>query len=751
MKISRELNSIITSAISKARNLKHEYITPEHLLYSSLFFKSSSEILKNCGGNLEELKKDLENFFRKNYIPKVEKKEPIQSIGFQNVLEDAMLHVASAGKDELDIGDVLVAIYNENESFAANFLAKNGITKLAILNFISHGIVVVGNEKNPEKDELKEQQKDKKKESKQDFLSLYATELVDMARKGELDPVVERNDIIDRTIQVLCRRNKNNPVHVGEIGVGKTAITYGLADRIARDDVPYILKGARIYSLDLGGLVAGTKYRGDFESRVKKVLDELINQEKAILFIDEIHNLVGAGAVNSGSMDASNIIKPVLTQRKIFCIGSSTYEEYNKYFEKDKALTRRFQKIDIPEPSFEQAVKMLTGIKNRFEEFHRIRYSRSALENAVDLSAKYINDRYLPDKAIDVIDEAGAGITMHREQKDNRVVHINKKRIEQVVAKMARIPKKSVSEDESEKLMRLEDKLKAIIFGQDPAIERVTYAIKSSRAGFRELEKPVASLLFVGPTGVGKTELSKQIAEILQVAFIRFDMSEYQEKHTVARLIGSPPGYVGYEKGGLLTDAIRKNPHSVLLLDEIEKAHNDIFNTLLQIMDYATLTDNSGRKADFRNVIIVMTSNAGARGLDQAAIGFNEDVSNRDISTLNKAIEKHFSPEFRNRLDSVVTFNKLSMEVMIQIVNKKINEFRQQLRHKNVTLQISENCVHWLAEKAYSTVFGARELARVIDQYVKSLFVDQVLFGQLKKGGRVKLVLSQERPALRYR
>jgi ATP-dependent Clp protease ATP-binding subunit ClpA len=746
MKISRELNSIITTAISKARNLKHEYITPEHLLYSSLFFKSSLELLRNCGGNIEELKDDLEKFFSKSYIPVIENREPVQSVGFHNILEDAMLHVASAGKDILEIGDVLASIYNERESFAASFLVKHGVTRIALLNFISHGITVINEEERDTTQTVTE--KSKKREAT--FLSKYALELVDFAKKDELDPVICRDSIIERTIQVLCRRNKNNPVHVGEIGVGKTAITYGLARKIANDDVPYVLKGTKIYQMDLGGLVAGTKYRGDFEDRIKKVMDELMGIDGAILFIDEIHNLVGAGAVNSGSMDASNIIKPLLSRRRLHCIGSSTYEEYNKFFDKDKGLSRRFQKIDVPEPSFDEAVRMLYGIKERFEEFHKIRYSKSAIENAVDLSAKYINDRFLPDKAIDVIDEAGAGISMRRKKGDLKYINVSKKKIEQTVAKIARIPQKSISENESQKLHKLHKELKNIIFGQEKAVDVVTQAIKSSRAGFRDLEKPVSSLLFVGPTGVGKTELSKQIAKLLQIEFLRFDMSEYQEKHTVARLIGSPPGYVGYEQGGLLTDAVRKNPHSVLLLDEIEKAHPDIFNTLLQIMDYATLTDSSGRKADFKNIIIIMTSNAGARKIDQSLIGFGSDKNSSDNSDINKAVEKHFSPEFRNRLDNIIVFNRLSMAVMLKIVVQKMDEFSAQLSKKNVTVSVSQECCKWIANKAYSTIFGARELARVIDKNVKTLFVDDVLFGRLKNGGTVKLDIVKNEPKIIY-
>lgn len=757
MKISEELNNIITAAYTEAKARSHEYVTPEHILYASLFFGSGSSIITACGGNVNRLKDQLEQFFKAGYIPVKQGQEPVQSEGFQNVVENAMLHVVSSGKNVLDIGDMYAAFYFEKESFAVSFLEQEGISRLNILNYISHGISVVpdplfsdsdtgGEDPFPEDEELlseeDEDQPETGKKKKKKYLEMFTTELTAKAKRDEIDPIIGREDIIARTIQVLCRRTKNNPVHVGEPGVGKTAITEGLARMIAADEVPLPLKDSKIYQLDMGGLLAGTKYRGDFEERMKRVLNELLQEEKAILFIDEIHNLVGAGAVSGGSMDASNIIKPVLSMGKIQCIGSTTYEEYKKYFEKDRALSRRFQKIEIPEPTFEEAIDILRGLRDRYEDFHHVNYTDTALEAAVDLSGKYINDRYLPDKAIDVIDEAGAWIRMNQTDQKSRRKTIKRKGVENVVSKIAKIPEKTVTEGETMKLKRLEKELKTQIFGQDSAIETVAQAIKRARAGFREPDKPVASLLFVGPTGVGKTELTRQLAAILGIALHRFDMSEYQEKHAVARLIGSPPGYVGFEQGGLLTEAVRKTPHAVLLLDEIEKAHNDIFNTLLQIMDYATLTDNSGKKADFRNVIIIMTSNAGARKLGKPQIGFDDKVTNK--SAIHHAVEKYFSPEFRNRLDAVVTFGKLTEDHVTMIVKKNIKLFQQQLAEKKINLVVTPKCYRWLAKKGYSKLFGAREVARLIQDKVKSWFVDEVLFGSLTKGGTVTADIKKD-------
>ncbi|MDY6967108.1 MAG: AAA family ATPase, partial [Spirochaetota bacterium] len=571
-------------------------------------------------------------------------------------------------------------------------------------------------------------------------LEMFTTELTQKAMDGEMEPLIGREDVLERTLQVLCRRFKNNPVHVGEPGVGKTAITEGLAQMLARDEAPKALRGAKIYSLDMGSLLAGTRYRGDFEERMKRVLSELEKEENVILAIDEIHAVVGAGAVSGGSMDASNIIKPALVSGRMRCIGSTTYEEYRKYFEKDRALARRFQKIEVLEPSVDETYSILLGLREKYEEYHNVKYQDSALRSASELSAKHINDRFLPDKAIDVIDEAGACARMYCEEDLEQL--ITDSDIEKVVARMARIPENSVSISETGKLHQLDTELKNVIFGQDEAVDLVCEAIKRSRVGFREPDKPIASFLFVGPTGVGKTELARQLALILGIALHRFDMSEYQEKHTVARLIGAPPGYVGYEEGGLLTEAIRRTPYAVLLLDEIEKAHADIFNTLLQVMDYATLTDNNGKKVDFRNVIIIMTSNAGAREIGKQQVGFGDRKISGDAVSI--AVEKFFSPEFRNRLDATVNFNNLNEDIVLRIVDKSIREFEKQLMEKKITLDVSNECLKWLAQKGFSPEFGAREISRLIQDKIKSFFVDEALFGRLKDGGSARVDLEND-------
>lgn len=737
MKISENLNQVIMAAYAEANSRHHEYVTPEHLLYAALFFEEGADIIEKCGGDPERMKRLLSKHLQE-HNPVVEGVRSVQSVGFQNVLERAVWHTTSAQKDVLEIGDVLVSIFDEKESYASYFMRKEGITRLALLDYISHGISVVADNtmaRHTEKrvHDIRQEQEIRERESEQNkILRSFTTELTAKARAGEMDPLIGREDILERTIQVLCRRFKNNPVHVGEPGVGKTAITEGLAQLIADGKVPRRLRGSRIYSLDMGAIIAGTRFRGDFEERMKKVIAELQRQEKVILFIDEIHNIVGAGAVSGGSLDASNILKPALASGKLRCIGSTTYDEYRKYFEKDGALSRRFQKIEVPEPTVDETYKILQGIKKKYEEYHRVSYTDEALRAAAELSFKYINDRRLPDKAIDVIDEAGALANMEGDEEIRpRVIGIHD--IEMVVAKIARIPEKNVSSSELEKLRDLEVTLKSAIFGQDQAISVVVEAIKRSRVGFREPHKPIASLLFVGPTGVGKTELARQLAAALGIPLLRYDMSEYQEKHTVAKFVGAPPGYVGYEEGGLLTEAIRKNPHAVLLLDEIEKAHADIFNTLLQVMDYATLTDSNGRKADFRNVIILMTSNAGAREIGKQTIGFEAKPINRDA--VFPALEKIFSPEFRNRLDGVVNFNSLTHEIVRMIVKKAIDEFSLQLKEKNVSLTVTDRCYDWLAKAGYSQEFGAREVARLIQDKIKRFFVDEVLFGKLKNGG----------------
>jgi len=745
MDISDELNQILTAAYNEAKNRKHEYLTPEHVLYASLFFSGAKEIIENCGGNVDRLKTSLEKHFEKMITPLPDGADPAQSVGFQNVLERAIFHITSAQKDLLDIGDVYVSIFDEQESFAAYFLKREGITRLDLLNYVSHGISVVpsgasAGDAAPEIDDEDEAAAgDKKKDRK--ALQLFTAELTQKAKQGELEPLIGREDILERTLQVLCRRFKNNPIHVGDPGVGKTAITEGIAQLVADGRVPKPLKSAKIFSLDMGALLAGTKYRGDFEERLKRVLQELGEQKNVILFIDEIHTVVGAGAVSGGSMDASNILKPALASGKIRCIGSTTYEEYRKFFDKDRALSRRFQKIEIPEPTIDETHRILQGLREKYETYHEVTYTDEALRAAAELSAKFINDRHLPDKAIDVIDDAGAYARMNRVE-DEAKNEITAHDIERVVAKIARIPEKSVSAPETVRLKDLERELASQIFGQDKAVAAVAEAIKRSRAGFHETDKPVASFLFVGPTGVGKTELARQLARILGIAIHRFDMSEYQEKHTVARLIGAPPGYVGYEEGGLLTEAIRKTPHAVLLLDEIEKAHTDIFNTLLQVLDYATLTDNNGKKADFRNVIIIMTSNAGAREIGRKKVGFDERVVKDDAIT--EAIERFFSPEFRNRLDAIVNFNNLDEEIAVQIVRKELAEFQRQLDEKKIALTVTDECCRWLAKRGFSPVFGAREIARVVREKIKKRFVDEVLFGRLANGGAVRIDVKDD-------
>jgi ATP-dependent Clp protease ATP-binding subunit ClpA len=760
MEISKELNDIITFAYTEAKNRHHEYLTPEHLLFAALNFKQGIDIIANCGGKINRLKKNIEQHFNK-FIPQNDDSEPFQTIGFQNIIEQAIWHGASSEKGKIDLGDVFAALFEQKDSFAVYFLAKEGITRLAILKYISHGIseddeyVYEENiesyddemedytgEYDSEQIELTGNQSENNQtyENQQSkILQKFTTDLTERAKNGLIDPLIGRQDIINRTIQVLSRRLKNNPIHVGEPGVGKTAITEGLAILIVNQQVPSALEGYKIYALDMGSLLAGTKYRGDFEERMKKVLHELDKLDKVILFIDEIHTIVGAGSVSGGSMDASNLLKPILSMGKIKCIGSTTYEEYKKFFDKDRALSRRFQKIEIPEPSIDEAYEILLGLKNKYESYHNVVYTDQSLHAAAELSKKYINDRHLPDIAIDVIDEAGAFHRIFGDQSSNTITHVD---IEKVIAKIAKIPEQSVTTSELDKLRNLEEDIKEQLFGQNHAVEKVVTAIKRSRAGFARENKPIASFLFVGPTGVGKTELAHQLSDVLGMTLHRFDMSEYQEKHAVARLVGSPPGYVGYEEGGQLTDAIRKTPHSVLLLDEIEKAHEDIFNILLQVMDYATLTDNTGKKADFRNVIIIMTSNAGARDIGRKLVGFG----NRSIESdaLNKAVDNIFSPEFRNRLDGVVQFDHLNEDIVVQIVKKDIKIFQQQLDKKNIKLKITAKAYKWLAQKGYSNQFGARQIERLIQDKVKHYFIDQVLFGELKEGGTATVKIKDD-------
>ncbi|MDR2536201.1 MAG: ATP-dependent Clp protease ATP-binding subunit ClpA [Treponema sp.] len=743
MKISSHVQAIINAAYTEARVRNHEYLTPEHILYAALAFDEVQGILTACGANLDLLRDGMEHYFEQKVPILIENKEPFQTIGFQNVIERAVAQSQSSQKQILDIADILVSLYDQEQNYCAYYLRKLGVKRFELLNVISHG------------SEGEEEAADpvQKTKSKKTPLERYATELTALAREHKLEPVIGREAELDRTIQVLCRRLKNNPVHVGDSGVGKTAVTEGLAQRIVAGNVPPLLKDFSIFSLDMGALVAGTKYRGDFEERIKRVLEEILKKERVILFIDEIHTLVGAGAVSGGALDASNLLKPALTSGKIRCIGSTTHEEYGKFFDKDRALSRRFQKIDIHEPNETDAIAILKGLRPKYEEYHNVRYSDEALEAAVRLSAQFITERRLPDKAIDVIDEAGAFTRIQEFKKIQEGLSLTKDisvqeglvdavviglpQIESVVSRIARIPERSVGEQEKDKLLSLEEKLKARIFGQDQAVAAVVKAVKRSRAGFRADGKPVANFLFVGPTGVGKTELARSLADILGVSMHRFDMSEYQEKHTVSRLIGSPPGYVGYEEGGLLTDVVRKQPHGVVLLDEIEKAHADIYNILLQIMDYATLTDNNGRKADFRNVVLIMTSNAGARDIGKNLIGFGE--RNIDESAVSDAVEKTFTPEFRNRLDGVIRFGHLSKTIMTSIVRKELELFQEQLAPKKVSLEVTEACVDRLADEGYSREFGARNVGRIIEEKVKSFFVDEVLFGRLSEGGAAQV------------
>ncbi|OAA93896.1 ATP-dependent Clp protease ATP-binding subunit ClpA [Clostridium coskatii] len=722
MKLDRIVNEIMTAAYNEAKYCKHEYFTPEHLLYAALFFPEGMEIVEGCGGSVQDIKNDLLQYFSDN-IQVTEKKEPLETVSLQNILTSAGEHVLAAEKEIIKLGDIFISIYDEEQSFASFFLKKQGIKRIDILNYITHGTPANMFNYNIEDDAIYYSS------DEQDMPLLFqiadfSVELTEKARNGEIDPLIGRDDILSRTIQVLSRRNKNNPIHVGDPGVGKTAITEGLASLIADGKVPKNLKGSKIYSLDMGSILAGTKYRGDFEERVKNILKKIEKEDKAIVYIDEIHTIIGAGSVSGGSLDAANILKPFLTSGRIRFIGSTTYDEYKKIFEKDRALARRFQKIEVPEPTAEDTYNILLGIKGQYEKFHNVVYEDEALKAAVDLSIKYINDRYLPDKAIDVIDETGAYARLHG--KDEEQIVIEKKHIEKTISSMAKIPERTLSQDETKVLKNLDNILKEKIFGQDEAVKAVVRAIKRSRAGFNEDNKTVANLLFVGPTGVGKTEISKQLSNALNIPLIRFDMSEYQEKHTVARLIGSPPGYVGYEEGGLLTDTIRKTPYCVLLLDEIEKAHPDVLNIMLQLMDYATLTDNTGRKTDFKNVILIMTSNAGARYLGKSLMGFGNRIVKDDA--ISQEVNRVFSPEFRNRLDEIIFFNGMNEQMAYRVAQKAMGEFEKQLLTKNIKITVTDNCYKWLAQKGVSLEYGAREIMRIVKQEIKPYFVDKVLF-----------------------
>ena len=745
--INKELSATLGFAVKEAKRRRHEYVSIEHILFAILNDTTGIEIVENCGGDVDNLIDSLENFFEEKIerIPDGDDYVLQQTIGFQRVIQRAVNHARSAEKQEVAVADVLASIFLEKDSHAEYFLRHEGVTRLDVLNYISHSVA-----KDPFMDDsgglMRPGKEERDRRQKSNPLELFTLNLIELSAEGKLDPLIGREAELERTMQVLCRRRKNNPVFVGDPGVGKTAMAEGLAQKIQKREVPDLLEGMEIFSLDLGGLLAGTKFRGDFEQRLKGVIAELQKKPKAILFIDEIHTIVGAGATSSGSMDASNILKPVLASGEIRCIGSSTFEEFKNHFEKDRALSRRFEKIEIMEPPVSESIKILKGLRSRYEEHHGIVYTDAALKAAAELSTKYLRDRFLPDKAIDVIDEAGAFIRLsgstHRKK-------INPADIEKIIAKMARVPTQSVSTSDRTKLENLEDGLKKVVFGQDDAISALVTSIKRSRAGLGSPERPVGCFLFTGPTGVGKTEVSLQVARILGVEFMRFDMSEYMEKHAVARLIGAPPGYIGFDQGGLLTDGIRKHPHSVLLMDEIEKAHPDLFNILLQVMDHATLTDNNGRKADFRNVILMMTSNAGSREMSAANIGFGQ--THKDAQSKGKkAIEKLFSPEFRNRLDETITFNALDLDIMELIVDKFIAELNQQLAIKKVALTISPAVRTWLAKKGHDPTYGARPLARVIQNEIKDKLSDAILFGELQNGGLVSLDMTGDQLTFNY-
>lgn len=737
--LSKELEITLNLAFKQARDKRHEFMTVEHLLLALLDNASAANVLRACGANMDRLRHELSHFVDETtpLLPEGDHTRETQpTLGFQRVLQRAVFHVQSSGKKEVTGANVLVAIFSEQESQAVYFLQQQHITRLDVVNFISHGISKVHGEQpeppqagnNPDPDE------EGGIDTSKSPLESYAVNLNQLAKDGKIDPLVGREHELERTVQILCRRRKNNPLFVGEAGVGKTAIAEGLAKRIVDGEVPEIIANATIYSLDLGALLAGTKYRGDFEKRFKAVLQQLKSQQGAILFIDEIHTIIGAGAASGGVMDASNLIKPILASGDIKCMGSTTFQEYRGIFEKDRALARRFQKVDVVEPTVEETYQILKGLKARYESHHDVKYSNRALRAAAELSAKYINERQLPDKAIDVIDEAGANQRMQPQGKRKKVINVHE--IEEIVAKIARIPPKTVSTSDKESLKNLERNLKMVVFGQDEAIDQLSSAIKLARAGLGVEDKPVGSFLFAGPTGVGKTEVTRQLAKILGIELVRFDMSEYMERHTVSRLIGAPPGYVGFDQGGLLTEAICKHPHCVLLLDEIEKAHPDVYNLLLQVMDHGTLTDNNGRKADFRNVILVMTTNAGAAELERPSMGFT--FQERDEDNL-EAIKKTFSPEFRNRLDGVIWFRHLTPAILASVVDKFIVELQSQLDAKGVSLEVDADARAWLAEKGYDRAMGARPMARVIRENIKRALAEELLFGRLANGGGVRV------------
>ncbi|MDX9840914.1 MAG: ATP-dependent Clp protease ATP-binding subunit ClpA [Desulfobulbus sp.] len=754
--LSKELELALIKAIKEAKSHRHEYVTVEHMLYGLLHDDLARHIIDKCGGNNQNLKERLERFFETGMpVMKSGEGEPAQTVAFNRVLQRAVSHVQSCGKKQVDTGDVLVSIFTEQDSHAVYFLGSEGVGRLEVVEYISHNLPEYLQSEPLSQPPPGQHQQKKRTEKPADALEEFTVNFARRAAEGGIDPLIGRDRELYRMMQVLCRRKKNNPLLVGEPGVGKTAMAEGLALRIHEDAVarkepkpdpkklvPDLLQDAEIYMLDLGTLVAGTKYRGDFEKRLKEVVAAIEKKDKAILFIDEMHTIIGAGATSGGSMDASNLLKPALQNGTIRCIGSTTYEEYKNHIEKDRALSRRFQKIDIDEPSVADTCRILRGLQSRYEEHHQVRYAKSAIDATAELAHRYINDRFLPDKAIDVLDEVGASFRL--KGKTGRTVGIRD--VEEIVAKIARVPVTTKAGDDTQLLLHLGDQLKSFIFGQDEAIEALAKAVKRSRAGLGNPQAPTGSFLFAGPTGVGKTEVARQLAAALAVNFERFDMSEYMEKHAVARLIGAPPGYIGFDQGGLLTDAIRKHPYSVLLLDEIEKAHPDVFSILLQVMDHSTLTDNAGRRADFRNVILIMTTNAGAREMSERAIGFLGDSSGKE----QKAIKNLFSPEFRNRLDAIISFAELSVDTVERVVDKMVGELQQQLVDKKITIELSPAARSWLAREGYEPAFGARPLRRLIMKEIGDVLTEEILFGALSKGGRVKIGRKNNKTTFTY-
>ncbi len=749
--ISKELSTTLGFAVREAKKRRHEYVCVEHVLYAIMNHETGAKTIAECGGSPEQIKDELEKFFDNN-LSKIDTKDEYvlqQTIGFQRMIQRAINQARSAEKSEVNLGDILASIFQEKDSHAAFYLEAEGITRLDVLKYISHTAPAVKKSSAPAKSVkkgLKHTGKKTNRQTKRDPLESFTTNMLKKARDKKIDPLIGRVNEMDRLMQILCRRKKNNPILVGDPGVGKTAIAEGLALHINDKLVPDLLNNCELYSLDMGTLLAGTKYRGDFEQRLKDVINALESKENALLIIDEIHTVVGAGATSSGSMDASNILKPALSSGDIKCIGTTTYEEYKNHFEKDRAFSRRFEKIEVPEPTIEETTKILIGLKPYYEEHHGLKYTAQTIEAAAYLSDKYINDRLLPDKAIDVIDETGAYLRLRGKGKRKIV---SPKDIEKIVAKIAKVPVSSVTSKDKTSLASLPKRMLKVIFGQDDALKTLTTSIKRSRAGLALPDHPIGSFLFTGPTGVGKTEVAKQLAYNMGIQFLRFDMSEYMEKHAISRLIGAPPGYVGFEQGGILTDNIRKHPHCVLLLDEIEKAHMDLYNILLQVMDYATLTDNNGKSADFRNVVLIMTSNAGARQMSANAIGFGFQSANVDSKGL-KAVEKVFSPEFRNRLDNIIQFNHLSVKIMEKIVDKNMKELKTMLKDKQITLSYSKRVRSYLAKQGYDPKFGARPLSRIIQTQIKDKLTDEILFGKLSKGGKISIGLRNEKLKFKF-